>query len=66
MEVFRHQTSLKDQKLIEINQITLSSCSVYLSGEYYTMDRAFNGQNHLNRIEVIESGMYWQMLNNRQ
>ena len=42
MEVFRHQTFVKDKKLIEINQLTISSCSVYLSGEYYTMDQALD------------------------
>ena len=41
MEVFRNQTFGKREKLIEINQILISSCSVYLSGEYYTMDRAY-------------------------
>ena len=47
MEVFRHQTLLKDKKLIEINQTTISSCTVYLSGEYYTMDRASESVNSL-------------------
>ena len=44
MEVFRHQTFVKRWKWIETNQITISSCSVYLSGEYYTMDQALLSQ----------------------
>ena len=50
MEVFRHQTFVKRKKRIEINQITISSCIVYISGEYYTMDRALRLTSH---IEVL-------------
>ena len=46
---------LQDKKLIEINQITISSCSVYLSGEYYTMDRALHTVIHNVVYRVINS-----------
>ena len=43
--------SLKDKKWIEINQITISSCSVYLSGKYYTMDWVFKEHGHRGHSE---------------
>ena len=48
MEFFRHQTFVKRQKWIKINEITISSCTVYLPGEYNTMDRVslYNMSDH--------------------
>ena len=47
---------LKDKKELKFNQITISSCSVYLSGRPYTMDRALQYQT---RNLKYKKGFIW-------